>query len=66
MIVHLHPKRAGGYILEINHDKPTWNHENHENRLGTMKNQPETMKNQPGTMKNQPGTIKTMKTQLKP
>ena len=38
-----------------NHEKPTWNHENHENPPGTMKyreKKPETMKNQPGTVKN--------------
>ena len=28
-----------------NHEKPTWNHENHENGPGTLKNQPGTMKN---------------------
>ena len=33
--------------------KPTWNHENHENKPGTMKN----YKNRPGSMKNQPGTM---------
>ena len=36
---------SGRYILEKNHEEPTWNHENHENQPGTMKNQPVTMKN---------------------
>ena len=39
----------------MKNEKPTWNHENHENRPGTMKKRPRTMKNhenQPGTMKN--------------
>ena len=51
----------GGYILQKNHekptwnhDKPTWNHENHGNQPKTMKNH----ENQHGTMKNQPRTIK--------
>ena len=46
----------GGYILEKNHEKPTWNHEkNMKNQPGTTKkheNLHRTMKNQPGTMKN--------------
>ena len=29
---------SGRYILEKYHEKPIWNHENHENQPGTMKN----------------------------
>ena len=45
----------GGYILEKNHEKPTWNHEIHGNQPKTMKNHETTLKNhgnQPKTMKN--------------
>ena len=48
----------GGYILEKNHEKPTWNH---GKPWKTMKNQPGTIKNHENpwkTMKNQPGTMK--------
>ena len=45
------------------HEKRTWNKKKHENRPGTMNNQPEIMKNQPWIMKKHENPPETMNNQ---
>ena len=49
---------SGGYILEKNHEKPTWNHKNYGKPTWNHEKPTWNYENRPGTMKNQPGTIK--------